>query len=113
MLKLALEAGLGDSLDAQQEASVHVVDSAFSGGARPSNTYRMSVPPESFITAGPGVEQVPSDEQQKGDRCRCSAGISTGPRTRIDSSATLSEDKAIRLLSETITASDNNSAGRR
>ena len=58
MLKLALEAGLGDSLNAQQEASVYVIDSAFSGGARRSTTYRMSDPPESSITAGPGVEQV-------------------------------------------------------
>ena len=109
MLKLALEAGLGDSVDAQQEASVHVADPAFSGGTRRSTTYGMSVPPESSITAGPGAEQVPSDEHQKADRCRCSAGVSTGLRTRIGSSATLSEDKAIRLLGETVAASENNS----
>ena len=67
----------------------------------------MSVPPESTITAGPGANVVPSDEYYWADRCRCSDGVSAGLRTRIGSSAVLTEDWAIRLLGETIVAAEN------
>ena len=106
LLKLALEAGLGYSLEARPEASVQVVDTTFASGASHITTYRMSVPPESTVTAGPGANLVPSDEYHWADRCRCSDGVSTGLRTRIGSSAVLTEDRAIRLLGETIAAAE-------
>lgn len=53
------------------------------------------------------LRPLPSDEYHQADRCRCSEGVSTGLRPRIGSSAMLTEDRAIRLLGETIAAAEN------